>query len=121
MSPFARKPSPAPPDKPRDSTATWTTKALNLSDKWGSKFNDYAADKWGLEAFWPTTGDFPREMEKAARILKGFTSESPAQMSRRWRRVGSEAEVEKGRERSRQRSRRRSRWGLRPQVVAMRL
>lgn len=52
----------------------WATKALNLSDKLGGKFNDYT-DKWGIESFWPTSGDFPREMEKAARILKSFTSE----------------------------------------------
>ncbi|GMK59975.1 hypothetical protein CspeluHIS016_0901920 [Cutaneotrichosporon spelunceum] len=50
----------------------WGAKALNLSDKLGGKFNDYT-DKWGIESFWPTTGDMTRELEKAARILKSFT------------------------------------------------
>lgn len=60
--------------EPNKKAGGWTSKALHLSDDWGGKLNDYA-DKWGLEAFWPTSGDMPREMEKAARILKSFTSE----------------------------------------------
>jgi len=27
----------------------------------------------GSEHFWPTTGDFPQEMEKCARIIRAFT------------------------------------------------
>jgi hypothetical protein len=30
----------------------------------------------GSERFWPVTGDFPEEMEKAGRILRAFTGES---------------------------------------------
>jgi hypothetical protein len=29
----------------------------------------------GSERFWPVTGDFPEEMEKAGRILRAFTGE----------------------------------------------
>jgi hypothetical protein len=33
----------------------------------------------GSERFWPVTGDFPEEMEKAGRILRAFTGESSSQ------------------------------------------
>ena len=45
------------------------------SDKLGGKVNDIAEKKFHTEAFWPVTGDFPKEMEKAARILRSFTGE----------------------------------------------
>jgi hypothetical protein len=31
------------------------------------------ASQMGSEAFWPVTGDFPQQMDKAARILRAFT------------------------------------------------
>lgn len=65
-----RQPSPQPPKSPG-----WGSRAINMSDKVGGVLNTYA-DKLGIETFWPTTGDMPREMEKAARILKHFTSAS---------------------------------------------
>ncbi|BEJ17985.1 hypothetical protein CspHIS471_0702620 [Cutaneotrichosporon sp. HIS471] len=70
-----RGPSPNPntSNPPHAAPQGWGAKALNLSDKLGGKLNDYT-DKWGIESFWPTTGDMPREMEKAARILKSFTN-----------------------------------------------
>jgi hypothetical protein len=47
-------------------------KGIKISDNVGGRVNVYA-EKMGSEAFWPTTGDFPKEMDKAARILRAFT------------------------------------------------
>lgn len=55
----------------------WAKRAMGLSDKLGGAVNSYG-QRWGLEAFWPTTGDFPAEMEKAAKILRAFTVDAPA-------------------------------------------
>ncbi|KAL7409481.1 hypothetical protein BDY24DRAFT_429081 [Mrakia frigida] len=49
-------------------------KGVVASDWAGHKLNG-VADKVGSEHFWPTTGDFPQEMEKCARILRAFTVE----------------------------------------------
>lgn len=35
--------------------------------------NGLAERRFGTEAFWPVTGDFPKEMDKCARILRAFT------------------------------------------------
>ena len=51
-------------------------KGMVVSDKVGGKVNHVAQKKFGTEAFWPTTGDFPAEMEKAGRILRAFTGGS---------------------------------------------
>jgi hypothetical protein len=50
-------------------------KGTILSDRFGNKANSVAAERCGVEAFWPVTGDFPAEMEKATRILRAFTRE----------------------------------------------
>lgn len=52
----------------------WGHKTVAWTDKLGNKLNNYAAKQFGAEAFWPTTGDFPQELDKAARILRAFTS-----------------------------------------------
>lgn len=52
-------------------------KSWKISDTIGAKVNDYA-EKAGSERFWPTTGDFPLEMDKCARILKSFTEQGVA-------------------------------------------
>ncbi len=51
-------------------------KAEKMSDNLGGKVNDVAEKRFGTEAFWPVTGDFPKEMDKAARILRSFTGGS---------------------------------------------
>ncbi|WWC85460.1 uncharacterized protein L201_000323 [Kwoniella dendrophila CBS 6074] len=48
-------------------------KGVKLSDNIGGKVNNIAEQRFGTEAFWPVTGDFPKEMEKCARILRAFT------------------------------------------------
>ncbi|RSH90499.1 hypothetical protein EHS25_001104 [Saitozyma podzolica] len=48
-------------------------KGVKLSDNIGGRVNSVAEKRFGTEAFWPTTGDFPKEMDKAARILRAFT------------------------------------------------
>jgi hypothetical protein len=50
-------------------------KVTVVSDNVGGRVNTFAANRLGTEAFWPVTGDFPQEMDKAARILKQFTGE----------------------------------------------
>lgn len=47
-------------------------RGVQLSDSLGGRFNGWA-EVMGSERFWPTTGDFPLEMEKCARILRAFT------------------------------------------------
>jgi len=47
-------------------------KGIKWSDAIGGRLNTYAG-KMGSEAFWPVTGDFPQQMDKAARILRAFT------------------------------------------------
>jgi hypothetical protein len=37
--------------------------------------NEIAEKRFGTEHFWPVTGDFGREMDKCARILRAFTGE----------------------------------------------
>ncbi|WWC67199.1 uncharacterized protein I206_101106 [Kwoniella pini CBS 10737] len=48
-------------------------KGVKISDNIGGRVNDIAEKRFGTEAFWPVTGDFPKEMEKCARILRAFT------------------------------------------------
>jgi hypothetical protein len=48
-------------------------KGTNWSDKLGGRVNDIAEKKFGTEAFYPVTGDFPKEMDKCARLIKAFT------------------------------------------------
>ncbi|KAK8870081.1 hypothetical protein IAR55_000651 [Kwoniella newhampshirensis] len=48
-------------------------KGTKISDNVGGRVNDIAEKRFGTEAFWPVTGDFPKEMDKAARILRAFT------------------------------------------------
>lgn len=55
----------------------WARRAMGLSDRVGGAVNAYG-QKFGVEAFWPTTGDFGAEMEKAAKILRAFTVDAPA-------------------------------------------
>lgn len=49
--------------------------AVVVSDNVGGRVNTFAEKRLGTEAFWPTSGDFPKEMDKAARILRAFTGE----------------------------------------------
>jgi len=46
------------------------------SDKIGVRVNDIAEKRFGTEAFYPVTGDFPKEMDKCARLLRAFTGMS---------------------------------------------
>ncbi|WRT63354.1 uncharacterized protein IL334_000259 [Kwoniella shivajii] len=48
-------------------------KSVKISDNIGGRVNDIAEKRFGTEAFWPVTGDFPKEMDKCARILRSFT------------------------------------------------
>lgn len=48
-------------------------KGVKVSDNLGGKVNGLAERRFGTEAFWPVTGDFPKEMDKCARILRAFT------------------------------------------------
>lgn len=52
-------------------------KSVVWSDKIGARVNDVAEKKFGVEHFYPVTGDMPREIEKCARILRAFTGRSP--------------------------------------------
>ncbi|KAK4687017.1 SH3 domain-containing YSC84-like protein 1, partial [Tremellales sp. Uapishka_1] len=58
-------------------SSVWGKKAMDtgmrISDNVGGKVNGVAESRLGVEAFWPTTGDFPKEMDKCARILRSFT------------------------------------------------
>ncbi|GAA5963267.1 hypothetical protein JCM8115_000956 [Rhodotorula mucilaginosa] len=54
---------------------TAAVKGIAISDSVGGKVNRIATDYIGVERFWPTSGDGPVEMEKAARILRAFTEE----------------------------------------------
>jgi len=56
-------------------------KAVVISDNVGGKVNRFSEKRFGTEAFWPTTGDLPKEMDKAARILRAFTGESRRDVS----------------------------------------
>ncbi len=51
-------------------------KSVKISDNVGGKVNDVAEKRFGTEHFWPVTGDFERQMDQAARILRAFTGES---------------------------------------------
>jgi hypothetical protein len=53
----------------------WGDKAQVWSDSIGGKLNNFAEQRLGAEAFFPVTGDMPREMDKCARLLKAFTGE----------------------------------------------
>lgn len=64
------------PPTPHGHESKWMKRAMGLSDRVGGAVNSYG-QKWGLEAFWPTSGDFPAEMEKAAKILRSFTIDAP--------------------------------------------
>ncbi|KAI5480464.1 Ysc84 actin-binding domain protein [Pseudohyphozyma bogoriensis] len=81
--PAAPKDAPPPPGEKetwrawgkRKSSAwgkTAMVKGVAISDNVGGRVNGWA-EVVGSERFWPTTGDFPIEMEKAARILRAFT------------------------------------------------
>ncbi|CAK9786309.1 DUF500-domain-containing protein [Cutaneotrichosporon oleaginosum] len=48
-------------------------RAIKVNDYVGPKVNSFAENKFGTHAFWPTSGDFPAEMDKAAAILREFT------------------------------------------------
>ncbi|KAL1405604.1 hypothetical protein Q8F55_009243 [Vanrija albida] len=78
----------APPSRPESPATDWKSrmkarsaatgtaamhKGIALSDNLGGKVNSFAGRRFGTEAFWPVTGDFPQEMDKAARILRSFT------------------------------------------------
>ncbi|GJN89346.1 hypothetical protein Rhopal_002326-T1 [Rhodotorula paludigena] len=52
---------------------TAAVKGIAISDTVGGRLNGWAENYAGAERFWPTTGDGPVEMEKAARIIKAFT------------------------------------------------
>ncbi|KAL7418635.1 hypothetical protein Q5752_007093 [Cryptotrichosporon argae] len=58
-------------------STVWGAKAMEkgvlISDKVGGRVNAISEKHFGTEAFWPVTGDFPKEMDKAARILRAFT------------------------------------------------
>ncbi|OCF43086.1 hypothetical protein I317_03055 [Kwoniella heveanensis CBS 569] len=64
-------------DKMKASGKVWGKKAMDkgiqISDNLGGKVNNIAEKRFGTEAFWPVTGDFPKEMDKCARILRAFT------------------------------------------------
>jgi hypothetical protein len=77
-------PSPKPTEEPTGWQAkmkarggAWGKVAIDKgtiwSDKLGVRVNDIAEKRFGTEAFYPVTGDFPKEMDKCARILKAFT------------------------------------------------
>lgn len=51
---------------------TAVIKGVAVSDSLGARVNGYT-EALGSERFWPTTKDFPVEMDKAARILRAFT------------------------------------------------
>ncbi|WVQ64440.1 uncharacterized protein L199_002606 [Kwoniella botswanensis] len=76
--PSASDPStPTWKDKVKARGAVWGKKAMDkgvkISDNIGGRVNDIAEKRFGTEAFWPVTGDFPKEMDKCARILRAFT------------------------------------------------
>ncbi|BEI87847.1 uncharacterized protein CcaverHIS019_0105650 [Cutaneotrichosporon cavernicola] len=48
-------------------------RAVKVNDYVGPKINTFAENKLGTHAFWPVTGDFAAEMDKAASILREFT------------------------------------------------
>jgi lipid-binding SYLF domain-containing protein len=48
-------------------------KAVKVNDYVGPKINSFAENRFGTHAFWPTSGDFGAEMDKAAAILREFT------------------------------------------------
>lgn len=62
----------------------WGKKAVEKGTVWsdniGGRVNDIAEKKFGTEHFWPVTGDFVREMDKCARILRAFTGKSIVQV-----------------------------------------
>ena len=81
-------PSPKPAEEPTGWSAkmkakggAWGKVAVDKgtiwSDKIGVRVNDIAEKRFGTEAFYPVTGDFPKEMDKCARLVKAFTGESP--------------------------------------------
>lgn len=65
--------------KMKAKSKVWGTKAMEkgvvISDNLGTRVNDIAEKRFGTEAFWPVTGDFPKEIEKCTRILRAFTAE----------------------------------------------
>jgi hypothetical protein len=80
--PYVSTSDPDPPTwktKLKNKTSVWGKIAIDKSVVWsdsiGGRVNDVAEKHFGTEAFWPTTGDFPKEMDKAARILRAFTGE----------------------------------------------
>ena len=58
-------------------SSVWGKKAVEkgfiLSDNIGHRVNDIAEKRFGTEHFWPVTGDFVKEMDKCARIIRSFT------------------------------------------------
>jgi hypothetical protein len=63
----------------KSKSSIWGKKAMEKGVGWsdvvGGRVNDIAEKRFGTEAFWPVTGDFGREMDKCARILRDFTGE----------------------------------------------
>ncbi|CDZ97995.1 Uncharacterized conserved protein [Phaffia rhodozyma] len=53
-------------------------KTIQVSDWAGVRING-VSEKVGGKRFWPTTGDFPQEIEKCAQILRSFTVDGIAQ------------------------------------------
>ncbi|GMK54300.1 hypothetical protein CspeluHIS016_0108860 [Cutaneotrichosporon spelunceum] len=72
-------PTPGPTFKSRIKAtgARWgkaaADRAVKVNDYVGPKVNTFAENRLGTHAFWPTSGDFPAEMDKAAEILREFT------------------------------------------------
>ncbi|ODO05083.1 hypothetical protein L198_01770 [Cryptococcus wingfieldii CBS 7118] len=64
-------------EKIKSKSSVWGKSALDkgvaISDNLGGKVNNFAEQRLGTEAFWPVTGDFIKEMDKCARILRAFT------------------------------------------------
>lgn len=83
--PSSRAASPAPntwKDKAKATAGRWGKaagdKAVKVNDYVGPKVNSFAEKRFGTHAFWPVSGDFPAEMDKAAVILREFTGASKA-------------------------------------------
>lgn len=57
--------------------AGWATtgfnKSIKISDWAGNHANTLGSKLVGGERFWPTSGDYVQELDKAVRILQGFT------------------------------------------------
>lgn len=52
----------------------WGTRAMVVAD-WAGNHANNVGSKFGVERFWPTSGDYVKELEKCERILRMFTVE----------------------------------------------